>query len=201
MSTRAAPARATLALGLIAALSLAACGGGGSGGDGGGGGTSPAETSAAEEPTEAAGNEPTEPAGNDDGGSGGGGGDIPTISTRSFTGGSAKVTVRGFFDVDSDVAINTGASYADGGYTWLQYGVSGSEAPNALITVGDGEIGVSAGLGSYSAIVTSTECPGEIDVTDTTVSGHFSCTGVAGYNSGDETMGTVDLEVTFTADS
>jgi len=38
-------------------------------------------------------------------------------------------------------------------------------------------------------------------VTDTTVSGTFSCTGVTGYNPVDESLGTVDIQVDFAADS
>ena len=32
--------------------------------------------------------------------------------------------------------------------TWLQSGVSGADTPNALITYGNGEVGVSLGQGS-----------------------------------------------------
>jgi hypothetical protein len=38
-------------------------------------------------------------------------------------------------------------------------------------------------------------------VTDTSVSGTFSCAGVTGYNPADGSLGTVDIEVDFTADS
>jgi hypothetical protein len=135
------------------------------------------------------------------GGSGGGGGDIPTISARTFTGGSAQVSVSGMFSIDQDVAINAAASYGDGAFTWLQFGDSGAETPNALITFGEGEAGVIVGLGSYSATGTSAECTWETDVTDTTISGTFSCTGLTGYNPDDGSLGMVDLEINFTADS
>jgi hypothetical protein len=186
-----------IALFVLLALALGACGSSSTDASDDAGAAS-GTTSASDE----AGAEATEsPVDGGGGGSGGAGGDVPTISTRFFAGGSAQVAVSGMFEIDADVAINTGASYADGGYTWLQYGDSGSKAPNALITVGEGEIGVTVGLGTYTAIVTSADCPGELDVTGTKISGHFKCTGVAGYNSGDQAMGTVDLEVTFTADS
>jgi hypothetical protein len=46
----------------------------------------------------------------------------PAISERQFTGGSAKVTVTGSAKIDEDIAINTKASYGDGGMTWLHGG-------------------------------------------------------------------------------
>ena len=119
------PAPAGVLVAVVTVLSvLAACGGAGTGDGNGGlaGATDAAAPSTVEEPT------PEPPAG----GGGGGGGDVPTISTRSFVGGTAHVAVSGQFEIDADVAINTGASYADGGYTWLQFGDSGSEAPERL---------------------------------------------------------------------
>jgi hypothetical protein len=132
---------------------------------------------------------------------GGGGGDIPTISARSFTGGSAQVHVSGMFTIDQDIAINTAASYGAGDFTWLQYGDSGAETPNALITFGDGDSGALVGLGSVSATGTSAECTWDVAVTDTSVSGTYSCTGVTGYNPDDGSTGTIDIEIAFTADS
>lgn len=134
-------------------------------------------------------------------GGGGGGGDVPTISTRFFVGGSAHVSVSGHFDIDADVAMNTSASYADGEMTWLQYGDSGSDAPNVLITFGGGDSGVGPALGTYTAIGSSAECSVDVEVTDTSVSGHFSCPEVTAYNSADGSLGTVAIEVDYTADS
>jgi len=176
-----------LVLTLIVGLVLAACAspaGEPGASDGGGGG----DQSAAAEASQG-------------GGGGGGGGEVPTINARTFTGGSAQVNVSGMFTIDQDIAINTGASYGAGDFTWLQYGDSGAETPNALITVGDGEVGVNVGLGSYTATGTSEQCSWNFDVTDTTVSGTFSCTGVAGYNPTDGSLGTVDIEIAFTANS
>jgi hypothetical protein len=80
----------------------------------------------------------------------------PGISGRQFTGGSAKVTVTGSAKIDQEIAINTKASYGDGGMTWLQFGESGSEAPNVLITYGEsGEIGISVGKGKFISLVAS----------------------------------------------
>jgi hypothetical protein len=76
---------------------------------------------------------------------------IPTISARQYVGGSAKVTVTGTVKIDQDVAINTQASISDGEMTWLQFGVSGSEAPNALITYQPGEVGITVGKGKFIA--------------------------------------------------
>jgi hypothetical protein len=173
----------TLAVGLVLAACASPAGAPGASAGGGGG-----EPSAVPVPGQG-------------GGGGGGGGDIPTISARSFTGGSAQVRVSGMFTIDSDIAINMAASFGDGNFTWLQFGDSGSDEPNALVTSGDGEAGVIVGLGSYTATGTSAECAWEFDVTDTTVSGTFSCAGVTGYNPVDGSLGTVDIEIDFTANS
>jgi hypothetical protein len=173
----------TLAVGLVVAACAAPAGEPGASAGGGGG-----EPSGLADP------------GQGEGG-GGGGGDIPPISARSFTGGSVQVSVSGMFTIDSAIAINTAASFGDGNFTWLQYGDSGSDEPNALVTSGESEVGVIVGLGSYTATGTSAECSWQFDVTDTSVSGTFSCAGVTGYNPADGSLGTVDIEVDFTADS
>lgn len=105
------------------------------------------------------------------------------------------------FTIDSDISINTAASFGDGNFTRLQYGDSGSDEPNALVTSGEGEVGVIVGLGSYTATGTSAECAWEFDVTETSVSGTFSCAGVTGYTPVDGSLGTVDIEIDFMADS
>jgi hypothetical protein len=168
----------TLAVGLVVAACAAPAGEPGASAGGGGG-----EPSALADP----------------GQGGGGGGDIPAISARSFTGGSAQVSVSGMFTIDSDIAINTAASFGDGNFTWLQYGDSGSDEPNALVTSGDAEVGVIVGLGPYTATGTSADCSWQFDVTDTSVSGTFSCAGVTGYNPADGSLGAVDIEIDFTA--
>ena len=61
----------------------------------------------------------------------------PVISARQFTSGSAKVVVSGSFSIDTDIAINVKASIGDGEMTWLQFGISGSVEPEALITFGE----------------------------------------------------------------
>jgi hypothetical protein len=76
---------------------------------------------------------------------------VPIISARSYLGGSTKVTVTGSFQIGEDIPINTQASYGDGEMTWLQYGASGAEAPNALVTVSAEEVGVNAGRGKLAA--------------------------------------------------
>ena len=131
---------------------------------------------------------------------------VPTISARQFVGGSARVTVSGSAQIDQEVAINTKASYGDGGMTWLQFGASGSEAPNALITYGeDGEIGISVGQGKFIAtggIVPGedSQCSGRIQVTGASISGDYSCVGVVSHDPA-STMGKVDIKVRFTAKS
>ena len=58
----------------------------------------------------------------------------PPISARQFTAGSIEVRVTGSQTIDETIPINVPASIGDGEVTWLQYGASGSESPNSLIT-------------------------------------------------------------------
>ncbi len=131
----------------------------------------------------------------------------PAISTRQFVAGSAKVTVTGPARIDQEIQINTKASYADGEMTWLQFGASGSDAPNALITYGEtGETGINVGKGKLTAtggIVPGerSECSGTVQVTATLVSGQYSCVGVTSYDPATGGMGKVNIEVQFTAKS
>ena len=133
-------------------------------------------------------------------------GGVPTISSRYFVGGSAKVTVSGSFQIDQDVAINTQASFGDGEMTWLQFGASGSETPNALITYGVDEVGITVGRGKVIAtagMVTGEQpqCSGTAEVTGTSVSGHYTCVGIVSYDPSTSKMGKVDIEIRFTAKS
>ena len=129
-----------------------------------------------------------------------------TISARQFAGGSAHVTVTGSVEIDQEVPINVQASIADGEYTWLQFGDSGSEEPNALITYGYGEVGVSVGRGKF--VVTAGNVPGEepqcsdtVEVTDALVSARYTCAGITSYDSATGEMGEVDIDIRFTAGS
>jgi hypothetical protein len=130
----------------------------------------------------------------------------PSITERQFTGGRVKVTVTGSAKIDQEIAINTKASYGDGGMTWLQFGESGTEAPNALITYGeDGEIGITVGKGKFIAtggIVPGedSQCSGKVQVTQTSISGDYTCTEVVSHDPAAK-MGKVDITVRFTAKS
>ena len=130
----------------------------------------------------------------------------PTISARSYTGGSATVSVKGAGGFDQEVPINAQASFSDGEKTWLQFGASGAPTPNVLITYGDGEVGVSVGRGKF--IVTTGIAPGEppqckggTTVTGASVDGQYTCPGVVSYDAGSGKMGKVDVEVRFSAKS
>ncbi len=131
----------------------------------------------------------------------------PTISSRQFVGGSAKVTVTGATQIDQEVPINTQASFGDGEMTWLQFGVSGSESPNALITYGEsGEVGVSVGPGKFVATAGNPpgekpQCLGKTKVTGTLVSGNYTCRGISSHDGTTGKMGKVDIAVRFTAKS
>lgn len=125
----------------------------------------------------------------------------PVISQRTFVSGTAKLKVTGSFTINEDVDINKQASIADGEYTWLQYGSSGSDSANVLITVGADEVGIGPGKGKNGATAGADLCKGKLDVSRTMVSGTYKCTGVTSYNSSTRKMGEVDIEVSFTAKS
>lgn len=132
-------------------------------------------------------------------------GDALVISPRTYTGGSVKAKVTGFFEVDGTQQLNLPASLTDDDQTWLQYGVSGSPELDVLFTNSQSmaEHSVTIGLGPNTVTATSTsgECRTHIDVQAAQVSGHYSCTGSTGYNSQTGQMGKVDIEVEFSAGS
>lgn len=131
----------------------------------------------------------------------------PPISARQFTGGSVKILVTGSFNVNADVPINTQASIGAGDMTWLQFGVSGSSAPEALITYGDNqETGITVGSGKNVATGgmmpgEKPTCTGNVQVTATLISGHYVCKGLSSHDSSTGKLAKVDVEVTFTARS
>ena len=125
--------------------------------------------------------------------------DIPVVSARTYVSGQMRIDVSGHFDIDGVIELDRVASISDGDYTWLQYGTSGGEAPNATVTIGGGDISVSVAVGRYVATATSTQCEMETDVTPTTVAGHFTCPEVTGYNQEDRSMDNVAIEVEFDA--
>lgn len=127
--------------------------------------------------------------------------EVPVISARTYTTGHARLKVSGHFDIDASPELDTKASISDGGYTWIQYGSSGSEIPNATVTIGNGDMGVSVAVGRYVATGTSTECSMTTSVTAAKVSGHFQCPKVTGYNPADGSMGDVTIEIDFEASS
>ena len=131
----------------------------------------------------------------------------PPISGRQFTSGSIEVTVAGSEQIKAEIPINKEASIGDGEMTWLQYGASGSESPNALITFGQtGEVGVSVGRGKFTVTAgvapgEKPQCEGETKVVPTLISGQYTCGGITSYDAKAGTMGKVDVVVRFTAKS
>jgi hypothetical protein len=126
----------------------------------------------------------------------------PKISQRQFTGGSAKLTMTGSAKIDEEIAINDKASYGDGTMTWLQYGVSGAEQPNVLITYGEsGEIGISVGKARNIVTAEAGQCKGKTEVTATSVSGQYTCTGIDSYDAASGKMGKVNIDIRFTGTS
>jgi len=125
---------------------------------------------------------------------------VPTISGRSFTAGSATVTVTGTFEVQAEIPINDKASFGDGEMTWLQFGVSGSKEPHATITYGQ-EVGVMVGRGPSTVTAGEESCTGEATVTASSITGHYTCSGVTAYDTATRKMGVVNIDIRFTAKS
>lgn len=125
---------------------------------------------------------------------------VPTINARTFTAGSASVTVTGTFQLQAEIPINDKASFGDGEMTWLQFGASGSKEPNVLITYGE-EIGINVGRGSNTVTAEGEKCSGEATVTATLITGHYSCSGVVSYDNATRKMSKVDIVIRFTATS
>jgi hypothetical protein len=126
-------------------------------------------------------------------------GGIPTISPRGYVGGTVKVIVSGAFDINADIPINRQASMSDGEMTWLQYGVSGAAEPNLLLTVSSNEVGFGVSRGKAMATAGAEDCTGDLVVGERQINGKYSCKGVTSYDPGTGQMGTVDIEIHFTA--
>jgi hypothetical protein len=131
---------------------------------------------------------------------------FPTISQRQYTGGSATVTVSGSATIDAEIPLNAQASYSDGEVTWLQFGASGAETPNSLITYGETkEIGIAVSKGKFTATGgimpgEASECSGKVRVTASEVSGEYTCAGLTSHDPG-RGMGKVNIKVRFSATS
>jgi hypothetical protein len=131
---------------------------------------------------------------------------LPKISERQFVSGSATLAVRGAVQIDAVIELNIVASLSDGGMTWLQFGDSGSAAPNVGVTVSPYEVGVSVGRGRFIATGglipgEASECTGKAEVTTSLVTGQYRCTGVTSYDPGGSGSGKVTIEISFTARS
>lgn len=127
--------------------------------------------------------------------------DVPVISARTYTTGHMQIDVTGFFEIHASPELNRPASFSDGEYTWITFGASGEEAPNASATIGNGDVGISVAVGKYVATGGGADCAITTDVTPTTVSGRYSCPDIVGYNQADGSMGKVKIEVDFAVSS
>jgi hypothetical protein len=137
---------------------------------------------------------------------GGQGDSVPKVSARSFVSGSAMIVVRGTVQIDAEMPINTVASFGDGEMTWLQFGDSGSAAPNVGVTFSSYEVGVSVGRGRFIATGgfipgERSECSGETEVTASSVTGQYKCVGVTSYEPGGSGSGMVDIDIRFAANT
>lgn len=126
---------------------------------------------------------------------------VPIVSARTYVGGSATTRVTGSFEIDEDIPINKPASYSDGSMTWLQYGVSGAETPNFLLTISPDEVGMIVGRGKPTATAGATACKGSMNVAANSITGDYSCPGITSYDPRDGKMGQVNIDVRFAATS
>jgi hypothetical protein len=129
---------------------------------------------------------------------------VPAISARTYVSGSVTVVVKGSFQMNQVIEINKPASISDGEMTWLQFGASGSAAGDVLVTYGEGigeGVGIHVGKGKPSATAGTELCTGQLTITATLLTGQYTCPGVVSYDSSTGTMGKVDIEIKFTAQS
>ena len=126
---------------------------------------------------------------------------LPVISGRTYGTGSAKVKVTGAFQFDTVIPINKQASFSDGEMTWIQYGDSGSEQPNLLVTVSLQELGFGIRLGKKVSTAGGEQCSGQMDVKPRIITGHYKCPGITSYDPRDGKMGKVTIEIDMTAGS
>jgi hypothetical protein len=129
---------------------------------------------------------------------------FPTISGRTFTSGSVTVVATGSHSIREEIPINAQASFGDGEMTWIQFGVSGSDKFDVLITYADQEIGIT--VSRRKVIATGgimrgeeSECSGKAEVSATLISGEYRCKGVTSHDPATGNLGKVDMTVTFTA--
>lgn len=135
----------------------------------------------------------------------GSGDEIPVISERAFTSGSATVDVSGSFSLHSTLAMTDLAlDYSDGVETAISYEFN---RPSGGVNLGfshregaDG-LGLNVNLASWMATYLGQDCSWQVEVTSSAVSGHISCHDISAVNSDDGTNGSVDIELDFRADS
>lgn len=124
---------------------------------------------------------------------------VPVISQRNYAGGQIIVKVSGAFEFDATIPLNQPASISDGQMTWLQYGASGAETPNALITVSTEEIGLTVSRGKQIATAGAADCSGGMKVESVVVSGKYKCADVTAHDPSTGAMGKVGFDIEFTA--
>jgi hypothetical protein len=136
-------------------------------------------------------------------GPGSDGDNIPDISDRSFAGGTTQASTSGFVSLDMDLPIDEISSYVNtDGLAWISFGSLPADARGEiLIALNEPENSITLSRGDVVVIGRDDDCIFDLDVTETTVSGHISCTGVEGENTANGSTGPVDIELDFTADS
>jgi hypothetical protein len=125
----------------------------------------------------------------------------PVIGARSYVNGTARLLVTGSISINEVVALNAKASLSDGEMTWLQFGESGAETPNALVTVSPYEVGVTVARGKALATAGGESCTGRMVVNANAVRGRYRCAGITSHDPASVALGKVDIEIDFTAGS
>ena len=77
--------------------------------------------------------------------------------------------------------------------------MSGAAEPNLLLTVSSYEVGFGVSRGKAMATAGAEDCTGDMIVGERQINGKYSCKGVTSYDPGTGQMGTVDIEIHFTA--
>lgn len=130
---------------------------------------------------------------------------IPKISARTYIAGSAPLSVTGAFNFSSTLALLLQDASSDGVETTLNYGFHVD--PGGMLLVfsqrpGADGLGLNVSYGPFVATYVGEGCTWEVEVTDATLSGHISCTGIPVTHEPDGTAaGVVDIELDFSADS
>lgn len=135
-------------------------------------------------------------------------GALPVISQREFTSGTSSATVAGAFALDPGTTWEVGGD-SDGRRAHIELWVGVAALPDPAMTLVIGAAGgepyrIEIYTGDWVATHQGTGrdgCTWQVEVTESTVSGHVSCPAVPAENLDDGSTGTVSVKLDFTANS